>query len=124
VHEHIVAAVSRLDETEALLSIEPFHDTGRHDFLSETHNASCARATSAQTSIQSLYDVLGKGAGSDRDRKRLRIKSNRVYIDIIPASASPHFARARRRVREPAALKRRRRAADGEIQHDMRTILG
>lgn len=36
-HEHIVAAVVRLDETKALLAIEPFHDTCSHNFSPRAH---------------------------------------------------------------------------------------
>src|SRR5690348_16077335 len=53
VHEHILAAVIRLDEAEALLGVEPFHGAYRHSVVFHVVSGAAGRNRAAdRTSVK------------------------------------------------------------------------
>jgi hypothetical protein len=71
VNKHIAAAVVWLDESEALLAVEPFHSTCRH-FLLQSAQARSARQSRGRFNF---VDVFGKGA---RGRDQQGTAANRM----------------------------------------------
>ncbi|GCC48422.1 hypothetical protein chiPu_0032816, partial [Chiloscyllium punctatum] len=73
VNEHIVAAVARLDETEALLAVEPLNRTCRH-FLLQSAQTRFARQSRGDFNF---VDVFGKGA---RGHVQQGTAANRIMV--------------------------------------------
>src|SRR5439155_10835696 len=59
VHEHILAAIARLNETETLLTVEPLHCSRSHFLFSKAPRLSF-HAAIARIQIQSHDDVSGR----------------------------------------------------------------
>jgi hypothetical protein len=69
-NEHIVAAVVGLNESEALLAVEPLHSTCRHFFFSKEHI--CAfRVTLTQNRFNSSMSMEKEPAGAFNKAQRL-----------------------------------------------------
>src|SRR5258708_14189907 len=77
-HEHVVAAVVRMNEAEALGRVEPLNCSGSHFTSPRCANARCARTTFARAKSD-FSDVLGSGAGSARSTSKSIIRMAGVY---------------------------------------------
>src|SRR5207344_2313653 len=59
VHEHILAAIARLNETKTLLTVEPLHCSRSHFIFSKAHSRSARRSHGFNPiSTMSLEDAL------------------------------------------------------------------
>jgi hypothetical protein len=61
VHEHILAAIARLNETETLLTVEPLYSSRSHFLFSKAHKAFIPRGDRADSnpfSTMSLEEAL------------------------------------------------------------------
>src|SRR5215469_7866785 len=67
VHEHILRAVFRLDEAEALLSVEPFHSADRHSVV---------------------FHVASGAAGRNRAADRTSVKDRKAGPALLGAKAA------------------------------------
>jgi hypothetical protein len=70
VHEHIAAAVIRLDETKAFLAIEPFNCTCRHILFSEAHMRNSRERSRDSNSIPKM-SLKEEPAGAFNKAQRL-----------------------------------------------------
>src|SRR4029077_19262756 len=75
-NEHVVAAVVRLNEAEALCGVEPLNCSGSHFSSPRCANARCACTTFARARSD-FSDVLGRGAGSARSTRQIDYSNGR-----------------------------------------------
>src|SRR6202047_117447 len=78
-HEHVVAAVVRLNKAKTLCRVEPLDCSGSH--LTSPRLRECASArTTIRASVKSDFnDVLGRGAGSARSTSKSIIRMAGMY---------------------------------------------
>jgi hypothetical protein len=93
VHKHVIAAVGGLDETEALLAVEPLHSTCCHSLLQSAHAHSSRGCRTNQFNVD---DVSEKGA---RRRIQQGTAANRTPSKLYGfecfTSAASHLLRTR-----------------------------